>query len=53
MRDGGDEEQDEEVGEGDWERATEESLGKALEEAKASVSHATSYLIGGCRFVLH
>lgn len=44
MRDDG--EEDEEVGDGDWERATEESLAKALKDAKASVSHATSYLIG-------
>lgn len=37
---------DEEVGEGDWERASEESLAKALEEAKEAVNHARSYLIG-------
>eukprot|EP00903_Cladosiphon_okamuranus_P017486 g16106.t1 len=35
-----------EIGEGDWERATEESLAKALEEAKEAVNHARSYLIG-------
>lgn len=35
-----------EVGEGDWERATEESLATALEEAKEAVNHARSYLIG-------
>lgn len=44
-------EEDEEVGEGDWERATEESLAKALEEAKEAVNHARSYLIGECRVV--
>lgn len=40
------EEGDVEIGEGDWERATEESLEKALKEAKESVTHARSYLIG-------
>lgn len=40
------EEEPEEVGEGDWERASEESLAKALAEAKEAVTHAESYLIG-------
>lgn len=38
--------EEEEIGEGDWERASEESLAKALEEAKEAVNHARSYLIG-------
>ncbi|CAM9648035.1 unnamed protein product, partial [Ascophyllum nodosum] len=40
------EEEDAEVGEGDWQRATKESLEAALEEAKEAHTHASSYVIG-------
>lgn len=44
------EEGEEDVGEGDWERTTEEKLSSDLKDAKDAVNHAKSYLIGGCCF---
>lgn len=35
------------VGEGDWRRATEETLEKELSDAKEAFSHSKSYVIGG------
>lgn len=36
----------EDVGDGDWERATDESLEKAVSDASDAFKHATSYVIG-------
>lgn len=40
----------EEVTDGDWTRATEESLAEALAEAKETFKHASSYVIGAPLF---
>lgn len=42
------EEGEEDVGEGEWQRATAENLAEALSSAKEAFNHANSYIIGEC-----